>query len=173
MLKEEAFHLFTGQSGLSRIVKAGKVPIPILQKYLNKWLSTGYDLFGKDHSSAAARFYRWGFKGRFNEATATEPPNDLDRLNEEARNLYYQEDCEIIDGLNALVPEGQPKLRAPDMKFNRQIGDYAGKLYSVEGAPLTEAEYSEHLAKVLPGPEEKKTLEPIFKSGNWMAAGSA
>ena len=27
MLKEEAFHLFTGQSGLSRIVKAGKVPI--------------------------------------------------------------------------------------------------------------------------------------------------
>jgi hypothetical protein len=59
------------------------------------------------------------------------------------------------------------------MKFNRQIGDYAGKRYSVEGAPLTEAEYSEHLAKVLPGPEEKKTLAPIFRSGNWMAAGSA
>jgi 1,2-phenylacetyl-CoA epoxidase catalytic subunit len=38
MLKEEAFHLFTGQSGLSRTVKAGKVPVEILQKYLNKWL---------------------------------------------------------------------------------------------------------------------------------------
>jgi benzoyl-CoA 2,3-dioxygenase component B len=44
MLKEEAFHLFTGQSGLTRIIKTGKVPIHILQKYINKWLSTGYDL---------------------------------------------------------------------------------------------------------------------------------
>lgn len=173
MLKEEAFHLFTGQSGLSRIVRAGRVPVPVLQKYLNKWLSTGYDLFGKDHSGAAARFYRWGFKGRFNEATAADPPGDLDRLNEEARNLYYREDCEIIDGLNALIPEGQTKLRAPDMKFNRQIGDHAGKRYSVEGAPLSEAEYQEHLARVLPGPEDKQALESIFKAGNWMATGSA
>ncbi len=173
MLKEEAFHLFTGQSGLSRIIKAGKIPLEILQKYLNKWLSVGYDLFGKDHSGAAARFYRWGFKGRFDESTAKEPPKDLDRLNEEARNLYYKEDCEIINSLNFLVPEGQPKLRAPDMKFNRQIGDYADKLYSIEGNPLSEAESREHLKKVLPGAEDMKILEPIFKAGNWMSAGSA
>jgi benzoyl-CoA 2,3-dioxygenase component B len=173
MLKEEAFHLFTGQSGLSRIIKAGKIPLTILQKYLNKWLSTGYDLFGKDHSSAAARFYRWGFKGRFDEATATEPPKDLDRLNEEARNLYYQEDCEVIKGLNALIPEGEPKLRAPDMKFNRQIGDYTGQRYSVDGKPLGEAEYQKHLDEVLPGPEDRKILEPIFKAGNWMSVGHA
>ena len=168
MLKEEAFHLFTGQTGLSRIVKAGKVPIEILQKYLNKWLSTGYDLFGKDRSGSAARFYRWGFKSRFDEATAKEPPKDLERLNEEARLLYYKEDCEIIESLNSLVPEGKPKLRAPDMKFNRQIGDYAGKLYSVEGNPLTEGEYQAHLRQVLPGPEDQEILAPIFKAGNWM-----
>ena len=173
MLKEEAFHLFTGQSGLSRIIRAGKVPIVILQKYLNKWLSTGYDLFGKDHSTAAARFYRWGFKGRFDEATATEPPKNLDRLNEEARNLYYKEDCEVIAGLNALIPEGERKLCAPDMKFNRQIGDYAGKMYSVGGDPLSEAEYQKHLAEVLPGPEDQKILEPIFKAGSWMSPGAA
>ncbi|MEO6165225.1 MAG: Phenylacetic acid catabolic protein [Candidatus Binatia bacterium] len=173
MLKEEAFHLFTGQSGLSRIVKAGKIPIPILQKYLNKWLSTGYDLFGKDHSTAAARFYRWGFKGRFDEASAKEPPKDLDRLNEEARNLYYKEDCEIIESLNRLIPEGSAKLRAPDMKFNRQMGDYVDKMYSVDGKPLTDTEYQEHLTEVLPGPAEQKILEPIFKAGNWMSAGNA
>jgi benzoyl-CoA 2,3-epoxidase subunit B len=177
MLKEEAFHLFTGQTGLARIVRAGKIPIAILQKYLNKWLSTGYDLFGKDHSSAAARFYRWGFKGRFDEATAKEPPKDLERLNEEARNLYYKEDCEVIEGLNSLIPKDQPKLRAPDMKFNRQIGDYTGQRYTVEGAPiadaLTETEYQAYLAQVLPGAEDKKILEPIFKSGNWMSAGAA
>jgi benzoyl-CoA 2,3-dioxygenase component B len=173
MLKEEAFHLFTGQSGLSRIIKGGKVPIEIVQKYLNKWLSTGYDLLGKDHSSSAARFYRWGFKGRFNEATASAPPRDLDRLNEEARNLYYQEDRQIIDSLNSLIPDDKPKLHAPDMKFNRRIGDYAGKMYSVAGNPLSEAEYNAHLAKVLPGPEDSKILAPIFKSGKWMAAGTA
>lgn len=173
MLKEEAFHLFTGQTGLSRIVKAGKIPLTILQKYLNKWLSTGYDLFGKDRSTAAARFYRWGFKGRFDEASAKEPPKDLDRLNEEARNLYYKEDCEIIDGLNRLIPEGGAKLRAPDMKFNRQIGDYEGKMYSVDGKPLAETEYKKHLAEVLPGPEDRKILEAIFRAGNWMSAGAA
>jgi benzoyl-CoA 2,3-dioxygenase component B len=173
MLKEEAFHLFTGQSGLARIIKAGKVPIEILQKYLNKWLSTGYDLFGKDHSSSAARFYRWGFKGRFDEAGASAPPKDLDRLNEEARNLYYREDCEVIDNLNALIPEGKPKLEAPDMKFNRQIGDYAGKMYSIDGCPMSESIYREHLKNVLPGPEDLKALEPIFKAGNWMTAGTA
>ena len=173
MLKEEAFHLFTGQSGLSRIIKSGKVPIEIIQKYLNKWLSTGYDLLGKDHSGSAGRFYRWGFKGRFDEASASAPPKDLDRLNEESRHLYYKEDCQIIDSLNQLIPEGKPKLRAPDPKFNREIGDYVGKTYSVDGDPLSEGEYREHLKKVLPGPEDFKLLEPIFKEKNWMAAGNA
>jgi len=54
MLKEESFHLFTGQSGLGRIIKSGKVSTEILQKYLNRWLSTGYDLLGKDHSGSEA-----------------------------------------------------------------------------------------------------------------------
>jgi len=51
--------------------------------------------------------------------------------------------------------------------------DYVGKTYSVDGDPLSEAEYREHLKKVLPGPEDFKLLEPIFKEKNWMAAGNA
>jgi len=172
MLKEEAFHLFTGQSGLSRIIRGNKVPIEVLQKYLNKWLSTGYDLFGKDHSSAAGRFYRWGFKGRYDETTAAAPPADLERMNEEARSLYYKEDCQIIETLNQLIPEGQPKLRAPDPKFNRQIGEYAGKTYSTDGRLLSGAEYQEHRSKVLPGPDDRKALESVFKDKNWMTAGN-
>jgi hypothetical protein len=58
------------------------------------------------------------------------------------------------------------------MKFNRQIGDYEGKMFSVEGNPLSEAEYKKHLEDVLPGPADRKVLEPIFKSGNWMSAGA-
>jgi benzoyl-CoA 2,3-dioxygenase component B len=173
MLKEEAFHLFTGQSGLTRIIKTGKVPIHILQKYINKWLSTGYDLFGKDHSSSAARFYRWGFKGRFDEALGSDVPEDLDRLNEAARNLYYKESREIITSLNALIPDGKPKLRAPSPKFNRQIGDYAGQTYSVDGYFLSGADYRDHLKDVLPGPGDLHQLETIFKSKDWITAGHA
>jgi hypothetical protein len=46
-------------------------------------------------------------------------------------------------------------------------------MFSVEGNPLSETEYKEHLAKVLPGPEDEKILAPIYKAGNWMAAGNA
>jgi 1,2-phenylacetyl-CoA epoxidase catalytic subunit len=45
MLKEESFHLGTGANGLRRIVKQGVIPCELLQKYLNKWISTGLDLF--------------------------------------------------------------------------------------------------------------------------------
>jgi hypothetical protein len=88
----------------------------------------------------------------------------------EARQLYYKEACAIIESFNRLIPQGKPKLRAPDMKFNREIGDYAGKRYSVSGESLSETEFAEHLKKVLPGPEDKKILEPIFSAGNWMTA---
>jgi hypothetical protein len=56
------------------------------------------------------------------------------------------------------------------MKFNREIGDYAGKRYSVTGEPLSEPEFAEHLKKVLPRPQDMKVLEAIFKAGNWMTA---
>jgi benzoyl-CoA 2,3-dioxygenase component B len=169
MLKEEAFHLFTGQTGLTRVLKAGKVPVDIVQKYLNKWLSTGQDLLGKDRSSSANRFYRWGFKGRFDEATAKGAPEDLDCINEESRAHYYQECSNIIDILNQQIAADQPRLRAPDPKFNRQIGQFAGKTFSIEGDLLSEAEYREHLKTVLPQPQDLGILVGITRGGDWLA----
>ena len=170
MLKEESFHLFTGQSGLSRVLKAGKIPVDIIQKYLNKWLSTGQDLLGKDHSSSALRFYRWGFKGRFDETSAKEAPKDLERLNEEARRQYYNECCDIIRTLNTLIPADQPKLQAPDPKFNRQIGEFASKPYSVDGRLLSGPEYKEHLKNVLPQPEDLETIRVATTNSDWVVA---
>lgn len=170
MLKEESFHLFTGQSGLTRIVKAGKIPIKIIQKYFNKWISTAYDLFGKDRSTSVLRFYRWGLKGRFNEDKAPSPPKDLERLNEESRSLYAAEIQEIVNGLNQLIPDSHEKLHVPDVKFNRQIGDYEGKTYGVDGNLLTAAQYQQHLQEILPGPEDTETLQSIFHEGNWITS---
>ena len=170
MLKEESFHLFTGQSGLARIVKARKIATGIIQKYLNKWIPTAYDLFGKDRSTSALRFYRWGLKGRFNEDKTSAPPEHLDRLNEEARSLYFQEAQEIIDGLNQFIPEDSPKLYVPDVKFNRKIGEYAEKSFSVDGRWLSAEEYSRYLQEVLPGNQDQQILQNIFQEGNWITA---
>ena len=74
MLKEEAFHLGTGNNGLLRILKAGRIPVRIIQKYFNRWMPTAYDLFGTDHSSSARWAYIWGVKGVTTRTGRTSSP---------------------------------------------------------------------------------------------------
>lgn len=167
MLKEEFFHMFTGNAGLTRIVKSGKIPIPIIQKYFNKWLATAFDLFGTDHSSSAHWAYVWGLKGRYDEHEAKEEA-EKDRLNEFSRIHFFSESNRLVDELNRLIPEDQLKLRVPDLKFYRSIGDYAGIPYSVEGKLLAQEEYPRYLAEVLPGPEDERILGDMFREKDWL-----
>ena len=167
MLKEEFFHMFTGNTGLTRIVRAGKIPLPIIQKYFNKWLSTAYDLFGTDHSSSAQWAYVWGLKGRYNEHEA-KAPADKGLLNDLARGHYLAECRRLIDDLNRFVPPDQPRLDAPDVKFCRSIGECAGKTYSVKGDLLSLEQYQKHLAEVLPSEEDERLLNDIFKEKDWV-----
>ncbi len=167
MLKEEFFHMFTGNTGLTRIVRAGKIPIPVIQKFFNKWISTAYDLFGTDHSSSANWAYVWGLKGRFDEHEAKEPA-EKDKLNDLARQHYFAECQKLIEGLNQYVPEGQPKLFAPDLKFRRSIGEFAEKTFSVKGEPLSAEDYQKHLAEALPSPEDERLLNETFKTKDWV-----
>jgi benzoyl-CoA 2,3-dioxygenase component B len=167
MLKEEFFHMFTGHTGLTRILRAEKIPVSIVQKYFNKWLSTAYDLFGTDHSSSANWSYVWGLKGRFDEHEA-ETPAEKDKLNDLARDHYLRECDKLIDQLNQLIPEGQPRLYAPDLKFNRSIGEYVGKLYGVNGELLSPDAYKKHVAETLPTPEDELVLKDIMKEKDWV-----
>lgn len=167
MLQEEFFHLLTGHTGLSRVIKARKVPIPILQKHINKWFSVALDLFGVDHSSSASWFYVWGLKGRYDEDKA-EPLTDRDRLNDYARQHYVSEVQGLIDALNQLVPPEEPRLRLPDGRFHRSIGEFAGKPYSTTGELLSEDAYRKHLEEQLPTPADKARLGEIFKEKDWV-----
>lgn len=167
MLKEEFFHMFTGNTGLTRVIKSGKIPVPIVQKYFNKWLSTAYDLFGTDHSSSAHWAYVWGLKGRYDEHEANGEA-DKGRLNELSRVQYFNECQRLVDELNKIISEDRPKLVMPDLKFHRSIGDYAGKPYSVGGRLLAENEYVKHLEEALPGPEDERMLGEIFKEKDWL-----
>ncbi|MBI2955760.1 MAG: phenylacetate-CoA oxygenase subunit PaaI [Acidobacteria bacterium] len=167
MLKEESFHLGTGQDGLRRVLKAGRIPVPVIQKYLNKWIPAAYDLFGVDHSSSAHWFYVWGLKGRYDEHSN---PNraDKERLNEHSRQLYRQECKQLVEQLNKLIPPDQPRLFVPDLKFNRRIGDYAHQPYSVIGERLSPEDYKRHVAEVLPGEKDLALLAQIFEEGGWV-----
>lgn len=168
MLKEESFHLGTGNNGLRRIVHAGKIPVPIIQRYYNKWLPTSFDLFGTDHSSSAQWAYVWGLKGRYNEREA-DPEANKERLNENARELYRQEAQKLTDSINKLIPPDQAKLVVPDLRFNRQIGEHKSKHFTVEGHALTAEEYQEYLPDVLPSEADKEVLRSIMKEKDWIA----
>ena len=87
MLAEEAFHMFVGASGITRIIRrtlqvmkelgtddpaavrnAGAIDLPTLQRYVNFWFSSSVDLFGAEISSNAASYFATGIKGRPDEA---------------------------------------------------------------------------------------------------------
>jgi len=87
MLTEEAFHMFVGLSGITRLIKrtleimkalrsddpaavrnAGAIDLPTVQRYINFWFSSALDLFGAEISSNAATYFATGLKGRPDEA---------------------------------------------------------------------------------------------------------
>ncbi|MBI2816148.1 MAG: phenylacetate-CoA oxygenase subunit PaaI [Acidobacteria bacterium] len=167
MLQEEAFHLLTGNTGLMRIVKARKIPTPVVQKFFNKWLSVGADLFGQDESSSAHWAYEWGLKGRYDENLFDGPP-DMDHINELSRSQYLKEVGAIIDSLNKQIPAGEQKLRIPDEKFHRSIGQYAEKTYSAIGELLSPEEYEKHLKEVMPSAADEEFLIEMEKEPGWI-----
>ena len=170
MLREEAFHMGTGNSGLQRIAEAGVVPGWLLQKYLNKWISSAYDLFGTDHSSSAHWAYVWGIKGRYDEPkNQTEP--DLDDLNDYNRNLYRDECAQLVKRISGSQKPGNTELYCPDIKFNRNIGKWAKQLYHPQtGQAMEEKEYNQQLDSWLPNAADKKLLLDIINAEkSWIA----
>jgi benzoyl-CoA 2,3-epoxidase subunit B len=170
MLREEAFHMGTGNDGLRRIVQAGVIPAWLIQKYLNKWISSSYDLFGTDHSSSAHWAYVWGIKGRYDEPK-NETAASLDDLNDYNRLLYRDEVAGLVARLNSALREGEPQLYAPDIKFNRAIGKWSGlKFHAKTGEPLEDAAYEQHLKDFMPTAEDKiLLLDTINNEKKWIA----
>ena len=169
MLKEESFHLGTGANGLRRIVKQGVIPCELLQKYLNKWISTGLDLFGTDDSTSAQWAYVYGVKGRYDERES-DIEADREHLNEASRDLYFQELREEMRRISNARKEGEPELFIPSDKFNRGIGNYAGKNYTIRGEKFegTDQEYQDYLISVLPTDEDEDKLMNEYMKQEWI-----
>jgi benzoyl-CoA 2,3-dioxygenase component B len=170
MLREEAFHMGTGNDGLRRIVEAGVVPAWLIQKYLNKWISSSYDLFGTDNSSSAHWAYVWGVKGRYDEPKNPEEAK-VDELNDYNRHLYRDEVAGLIERFNSVLKSGEPKLYAPNIKFNRNIGRWAGQKFHAQTGELLDVKgYEQHVKDFMPTAEDKKLLlDIIANEKKWIA----
>jgi len=170
MLREEAFHMGTGNTGLQRIAEAGVIPSWLLQKYLNKWISSSLDLFGTDHSSSAHWAYVWGLKGRYDEPKNEASP-DLDDINDYNRALYWEEVAGLVKRISASQKPGSIELFTPNIKFNRNIGKWKEQKNHVRtGEPLSDAAYEAHLKEALPSAEDKKLLMDIIQNEpKWIA----
>jgi len=169
MLKEESFHLGTGANGLRRIVKQGVIPCALLQKYLNKWVSTGLDLFGTDDSTSAQWAYVYGVKGRYDEREAQEPA-DREHLNEASRDLYFQELRDEMRRISKVRKEGEPELYIPSDKFMRGIGKFAGKHYTVHGEEFEgdDVAWEEYVSTVTPTDEDESRLVNEYMQQEWI-----
>ena len=172
MLKEESFHLGTGSNGLRRIIKAGIIPLDMLQRYINKWVATAHDLFGVDASSSAHWYYVWGVKGRWNERKKLEAGVEVDKetLNEEARGHYHTEIAAEVEKLNGYLPEDAQRLYVPHENFNRDIGAFKKINCTVDGEVFEgdDAAYAVYLQSILPTAEDEEDLKEFFKQ-DWVA----
>ncbi len=96
MLTEEAFHLFTGETGVDRVVRRaveatmadpngdaraqGAIDLPTIQKWINFWFSSAVELFGGEISSNAADYFAAGLKGRYREQKKYQDHRALDEI---------------------------------------------------------------------------------------------
>jgi hypothetical protein len=169
MLKEESFHLGTGANGLRRIVKQGVIPCAFLQKYVNKWVSTGLDLFGTDDSTSAQWAYVFGVKGRYDERESSEEADRL-HLNEASREFYFQELRDEMRRISTARKEGEPELFIPSDRFNRGIGKFAGKRYTLDGEMFegNDSDWQAYLDEVLPSDEDEDRLMNDYMQQEWI-----
>lgn len=181
MLTEEAHHLSVGENGVGRVVQrtaelmeqgidprtVGAIPLDIIQKFVNDWSSSSYDLFGGEDSSNAAEAFSVGLKGRYREGDGLyKDPKALDQIytteieengkltkleiplrramNALLLDSYYADCVRIVDRWNRTLAKHniERKITLPSLRFNRQIGIHGGKTYDPKGDPISADEWA-------------------------------
>ena len=162
MLTEEANHMFTGESGVMRIIdrtctlmkehddvtKLGGIPLDIIQRYINFHYSVSLDLFGSEESTNAASFFANGLKGRYKEETIKDDhiltTNQRLHLNERLQDDYIL-DCERgVKRWNKTIRSHGIKyeLKLPSKEINRRVGRFANDFWYGTNLPtIKDREY--------------------------------
>lgn len=176
MLTEEANHMFTGESGVMRIIdrtcelmkqnddvtQLGGIPLETIQKYVNFHYSVSLDLFGSEKSTNAATFFANGLKGRYNEEKIKDDhiltTDARLHLNERLQGDYIQ-DCER--GVNRWNKTIQShgidfEIKLPPKSINRRVGMFTN--YEQYGKDLPTSNDREYV---------KFLMNPVIEPGKF------
>ena len=213
MLTEEAHHMFVGQTGVGRVIERtcqllregkdpaqeGAIPLELVQRYINFWVSSSTDLYGGEVSSNASNFFRAGLKGRafeekredhqalegvydmevFEEGRITQKEIPLrNAMNEILRDDYIADNQKGVDYWNRICEKYEIdfRFRLPSRRFHRAVGMYAGQPFDIDGKLLSRAEWDSRAFEWLPSPEDrayvKSLMKPCYERGKiagWIA----
>jgi benzoyl-CoA 2,3-dioxygenase component B len=206
MLTEEAHHMFVGETGIGRVVartaelmkeakdgdvtKLGGIPLELIQKYINRWVSVSMDLFGGEDSSNAATYFAQGLKGRWKESTSSkltdhvalegsylmDVPGEGGAVRQQevplrrAMNLVlrdgYFEDCRRgLDRWNETLEKAgiAVRFKLPSERFHRKMGLWAHLPYDPDGAFRGEVEWQARQYEWLPSAKDENYVHSLMK----------
>ena len=203
MLTEEAHHLFVGQTGVGRVIQRtcevmnefpdadvtehGAIPLELIQRYINFWVSSSNDLYGGEVSSNAANFFRSGLKGRAweqkrEEHTALEDHYNMDifengtftntdvplrnAMNEVLRDDYIADNMKGIVYWNKITAKHNIDFQfsLPSRRFNRRVGMYAGHPFGLDGKLMEQSEWDAKAAgECLPTIADREYVQTLMK----------
>ena len=183
-------------SGYSEDVrKLGGIDMPTIQKHVNLWVSLSLDLHGGEVSTNAASYFANGLKGRAQEdryedhlvaesyyaldvvedgGLATREVPTRTAMNEVLRD-WYVKDCQGgVDRWNRILERHgfSDRLRLPDRKFHRGIGQFRGLHFDPYGQPVPAEQWERRRHEWLPSPADKAYLlsiqnEPVCEPGTF------
>lgn len=203
MLTEEAHHLFVGQTGVGRVIQRtcqvmnefpdadvtehGAIPLEMIQRYINFWVSSSNDLYGGEVSTNASNFFRSGLKGRAweekrGEHTAVEGHYNMDifengaftntdvplrsAMNEVLRDDYIADNEKGIVYWNKITAKNNIdfQMKLPSRRFNRRVGMYAGHPFALNGELISQEDWDAQVADSwLPTIEDREYVQSLMK----------
>jgi benzoyl-CoA 2,3-dioxygenase component B len=184
------------ETGLAEDVrKLGGIDLETIQKHINLWFSLSLDLHGGEVSTNAAAYFANGLKGRaeeekWNEHKVVDTPYELElmvdgelkrtevpmrnAMNEVLRDWYVGDCGAGVVRWNKIFEQFgmSDRLRLPDRKFNRNIGQFTGFHFDPDGRPLSKEDWERRKHEWLPSPADKEFLlslmnAPIYEAGKF------
>jgi benzoyl-CoA 2,3-dioxygenase component B len=210
MMCEEPLHIKMGTLGLERVLhksvqitikhdrddifQYGAIPLPVIQKYLNYWTPSMYDLFGHDESNRAYNMYQMGvriannfeqYKGNKvkidrckNNKFSTTHIDPERAINCIMRQQFISEVQRILDVWNNIFKRMSVdfSLKIPHERFNRKTGPCRDLDFDIHGELFSGDDYQAYFREQIPTPEEflsvsmlmKRTLDPE-KYASWIS----
>ncbi|MFT7678637.1 MAG: benzoyl-CoA 2,3-dioxygenase component B [Planctomycetota bacterium] len=211
MLTEEAHHMFVGQTGIGRVIKRtcevmnehpdadpsefGAIPLPVIQRYINKWASSSNDLFGAEVSSNSANFFGAGLKGRahetkYEEHTGLDQSYGVERFKD---GKVVKEDVALRNAMNEVLRDEyildnekgvaywireveradvDYQFYLPHRRFNRTVGEFSGTPFNPKtGELMTQEAFDAQASEWLPTEADetfvKSLMQPVTERGKF------